>query len=84
MDIREYARKMVENTGNLDLDREHYMKMLPDDKRQELVENIDGKLDILKKRMLEKDITLYQDHNLWYRAIKEVINVRRKVKDAHF
>tara|TARA_B110000285_G_scaffold215829_1_gene262547 strand:+ start:1423 stop:1575 length:153 start_codon:yes stop_codon:yes gene_type:complete len=50
---------MVESSGNPDLDREHYLKMLPDDKRQELVENIDGKLDILKKRMLEKDITLY-------------------------
>ena len=50
---------MVENSGNPDLDRESYIKMLPNEKRQELIENIEGKLDHLKKRLLEKDITLY-------------------------
>ena len=59
MDIREYARRIVENTGNADLDRESYLKMLPNDKRQEMIENIDGKMDKLKKRFEAKDITLY-------------------------
>lgn len=59
VDIREYARKTVENSGNPDLDRESYLKMLPNDKRQELVENTEGKLDVLKRRLSEKDITLY-------------------------
>jgi len=41
---------MVESTGNPDLDREKYIKMLPEDTRQVMLENIDGKLDQLKKR----------------------------------
>lgn len=59
IDIREYARRMVEASGNKDLDREHYMKMLPNDKRQELIENTDGQMDRLKKRFDSQDITLY-------------------------
>ena len=50
---------MVESTGNPDLDRERYIKILPEDKRQVTIENVDGKLDELKKRFEDKDITLY-------------------------
>lgn len=67
-DIREFARDLVETTGNEEEDRESYLRLLPRGRRAEL-ENHSYDMKDFKSRFEKRDLTLYQDYDLWYKAI---------------
>lgn len=69
VDIREFARQLVEVTGVEEQDRAHYLALLPSARRAEL--SSDPELTQLQQRLTARDLTLYQEHNMWLRAITE-------------
>jgi len=49
--------------------------LLPRGKRSELEDHVYD-LEDLDKRIKAKDITIYQDYNLWYKSIQERIRAK--------
>jgi hypothetical protein len=70
VDIREFARRLVEVTGVEEKDRAQYVALLPSARRAEL--RSDPELTAqLQQRFAARDLTLYQEHNMWLAAITE-------------
>jgi hypothetical protein len=70
VDIREFARRLVEGTGAEDKDRANYIGLLPSARRAELRANPEL-LAKLQQRLLARDLTLYQEYDMWLAAIEE-------------
>ena len=89
-DIREFARDLVEATGSEEADRKSYLQLLPKHARVEVEDDPDAMEDF-KRRFAKKDLTLYSDHQLWYKALSErlrakacqYISVKPKGFDIH-
>lgn len=69
VDIREFARSLVEVTGSDEHDRREYTKLLPLDVQSQLKKDR-GAIRRFETRWTRKDITLYQDHNVWLAALQ--------------
>lgn len=69
VDVREFARRLIETSGDVDTDFKVYCAMLPEDVQDDLRPDYEGRQLILK-RMKEQDLTLYQDFNLWHSVIR--------------
>lgn len=70
MDIREFARRLVEVTGVEEKDRASYVALLPSARRAELRSDPEL-MTQLQQRLAARDLTLYQEHNVWLTAITE-------------
>lgn len=70
VDIRQFARRLVEVTGVEEEDRANYLALLPERVRMTLESDAQAMLE-LQQRLVAKDLTLYQEHGLWLKAITE-------------
>ena len=70
LDIRQFARRLVEVSGVEEEDRANYVALLPEEVRATLESDQQAML-ALQKRLTAKDLTLYQEHGLWLKAIAE-------------
>lgn len=66
MDVREFARHLIEITGETAEDMERYLALLSPEARDQLTEEDIAELG---SRMAKHDLTLYQKENCWYKAI---------------
>lgn len=67
-DVREFARDIIEISGDPTIDFKRYFETLP--------ERVKGDLEAepelqepIKKRFKDRDITLYHNHNLWFHIL---------------
>ena len=75
VDIREFARSLVETTGLEEADLARYLDMIPAHERESLESNTEL-FAAFKARFKEQDITLYQAQNLWLKIISNKIPFR--------
>ena len=68
VDVRKFARDLIENTGNVDADFKRYMDMLPTNEKEN-IESESWRLEKIKTRFEERDIALYHEFNVWHRVL---------------
>ena len=64
IDVREFARTLVEVTGDPETDAKSYVDLLPKPPRERL-ENDEKAKEEFMVTFNAKDLKLYQNHNLW-------------------
>ena len=70
VDIREFARRLIEVSGTPEENRAHYIALLPAARRSQVRADPDLMAALLE-RIASRDLTLYQEHNIWLTAITE-------------
>jgi len=64
IDVREFARRLVEVTGDPEGDVQRYLDLLPKLPRERL-EHDEKAMEDFMVTFNAKDLNLYQSHNLW-------------------
>ena len=64
IDVREFARRVVEVTGDPEVDSQRYLDLLPKLPRDRL-EHDEKAFEEFMVSFNAKDLKLYQSHNLW-------------------